>query len=642
MLSKTDRAGLLGVMFDFLDELPRQGAAVFVDEIRSRFDESEVPRRVLATAMHELGHCLNLTHRFTREVGRTDSTSIMNYDWLYKGGNRVNAYWDKFNYTFDEDELEFLRHAPRDEVVPGGAPLRISSLLVDCERRGAQPEDQRTVEDLQLWLTPPPIGTSFAYGQPVYLEVSLRNVGELTWCLPRHALDVKAGMLEILIQRRARAPRWIKTEGREPFTPFMRRCFDVDAADRIALRPRESLHENVSFTFGSAGAPFAEPGDYLLTPVLTLYDEQSGGIEGVVEGADLLITVRAPVSGSDERDAEVLRRADVGASLALGGADCFGEAAETLRGLVERRRADGSGEPDGVVAAATRMLGIRAARRGQPQEAVRLLSAVLEPAALATLDPHTAAHTRQLASRQAAAPKGKNTTAYVDLAVRTGSGRLQTRAPIRGVLISRKPDRHSVDDRGEGVAVLINAPGVAGEEVARASAVFSAQDGVTERVSIRSIETFGKDSEDGTPLALALLARTVPSSGPTPLDLHRLWQDRIDSGSYVRSVIAESGISLPANGAEDQVLAEMGPVVSAERDAPSGPPRPGGGDKIPQNPHAWRDVAGWWCRLTNRCGEAPPGSPEPPNPDREFLPQTRCDQSEEAFDSAHPAREAAS
>jgi hypothetical protein len=623
LLSKTDRPGLLGVMFDFADNLPRQGAAVFVQEIRDRFGDVEVTHRVITTAIHELGHCLNLTHRFSREVGRADSTSPMNYDWLFEGGNHADAYWKQFSYTFDRDELEFLRHAPRDQIIPGGAPFGSVRYWATPDL-GRLPE-QNLVRGLQLWLTPPPTGLHFAYGQPIFLEVSLRNVSKNRWCLPRHALDVKAATLEILIRRRRQTPNWNTTAEREPFLPFMRRCFDVDAADKIALRPGESLHDNLNLTFGSAGSPFAEPGDYVITPVLTLYDEQLEGIAGVVEGGELMITVEPPVSGLEKRDAELVGRADVGASLALGGADCLSDAAEELRGVVERRQHDRAlrDGPDGLTAAGMRMLGIAANRRGDRREARALLTAVTESPLLATFDPHTALHTRLLASRQDA-PRPRDTTIYVDIATRTALRGTRTSGPLSGVLLSRRHDQRRPGPPADGVAVLLDASSFVGDEVVSASAVISASDGVTERVSINSLEIFHDDSS-ARPLALAPLSRTVPSSAPTPLTLDGLWT--ADTMEQVQTILARGEVPLSVDDRDRGMPAELAPVVSAERGAPWALPVAATGDQVPTYEHNVGDVASWICYFTNRCNEAPPGHDRSlPKDEEKKLPEPGCRQ----------------
>jgi hypothetical protein len=76
LLSHSDRPGLLGVMFDSSDALQRQGCAVFAETIR-KFAGPDADRKLLQTTVHEIGHALNLAHRFERTVD-ADSTSFMN------------------------------------------------------------------------------------------------------------------------------------------------------------------------------------------------------------------------------------------------------------------------------------------------------------------------------------------------------------------------------------------------------------------------------------------------------------------------------------------------------------------------------------------------------------------------------------
>ena len=107
--------------------------------------------------------------------------------------------------------------------------------------------------------------------------------------------------------------------------------------DGIWLNPGESLHNNINLAFGSAGFPLAEPGEYLITPVLTLFngrpdpiDPEKEPVLTVVKGKSLPISIMPPVSKGQRRDADLVLRNDVGASLALGGADCLTTAADTL------------------------------------------------------------------------------------------------------------------------------------------------------------------------------------------------------------------------------------------------------------------------------------------------------------------------
>jgi hypothetical protein len=79
---------------------------VFQRPIKTRPDW---PRKLIQTTVHELGHALNLAHRFERPVGRADSISFMNYDWKNLGGMNADRFWREFDFTYpktDEEERD--------------------------------------------------------------------------------------------------------------------------------------------------------------------------------------------------------------------------------------------------------------------------------------------------------------------------------------------------------------------------------------------------------------------------------------------------------------------------------------------------------------------------------------------------------
>lgn len=406
LLSRSSRSGLLGVMFDSTPSLPRQGTAVFSDEIERFSSPDEFPRKLIQTTMHELGHALNLAHRFEREVGRADSTSIMNYDWRYKGGNRRQEFWSKFDFTFDSDELEFLCHAPRPLVIPGGAAFHSINYWADGNGGYSPYVPELPFSIFSLTLRPPINGAIFDFAQPVFLEVELKNESNQAYNLQPELLDPKTGFLEILIRRLG------QNEEAEHFHPIVERCFDLEPNTLAVVNPGQSIRNNINLTFGSAGFPFAEPGEYEVTALFVIPIQQAGqNVELVVRSNTLRIRVRYPSSREQENDAMILFEEEVGLYFALGGLRSLSKTSDQLEEIKQKRQGKSTRITDPIVANIVRCQGIDAGRiytryqkgkfiqeKGDRAKAAELLGQ-LTPKSLEVFDAQTAESTSQLAKK---------------------------------------------------------------------------------------------------------------------------------------------------------------------------------------------------------------------------------------------------
>jgi hypothetical protein len=404
MLSATTRAGLHGVMFDLAGLLPRQGCAVFLDEIRRHAaHQGQSPdRNAIRTIVHEIGHGLNLVHRFEQQVGRADSTSFMNYPAKYVPGG-PDGYWPNFRFSFDADELEFLRHAPLGSVRPGDAAFH--SLPYWSGHGWLPPTPLPPASVLHLSLIAPPVGTTFTVGQPVFLEVVLQNVGDVPVSFAAEPLDLKIGPLRVFFRPK---PTGEGEPGEfRPFVPLVMGC--VQPPDLVTLPAHDLLSNNLNIGFGGNGTTFREAGTYQVAALLDL-DEPWGRVYAQV------LEIR--VVEEPDADTATLLRPDVGAWFALGGSDGLEAAGEVLDELCARRRAR-KGAADPLVAAIVRASGINAGRQvtrfqhGQfrerasdPVRAEALLGS-LDAAALRNFDPHTAAGTARLAGHYAAMNRGQ-------------------------------------------------------------------------------------------------------------------------------------------------------------------------------------------------------------------------------------------
>jgi len=413
LLSRSDRNGLLGVMFDSSDALPRQGSAVFAEAIRD-IPGIDHDRKLIQTTVHELGHALNLAHRFERVVGRADSTSFMNYDWRYRGGSRAGEYWARFQFAFDADEVEFLRHAPLALEVPGGAPFHSVAYWSEGTGGYSPYVPEAPLREWELTLTPPAGGPLLAFAQPVLMDLMLTNRSGRTISVPSFLLDPKAGFVEVLIQRvhaGAFAPGGSQAL---TFVPSMQRCFQWDAADAVALGDGQSMHDNINLTFGSGGFAFAEPGTYDVTALLVLFDEPSQR-EFVARSNTVRIRVALPKTADEEREAMDFFTADVGLYLTLGGSPALPKARETLQGMAERR---GNDLNDPVVAHIVRATSIEASRgyvryregrfevaAARTEEATRGFDALVQ-SGMPAFDAATRRSTEAVADRCRKAPGG--------------------------------------------------------------------------------------------------------------------------------------------------------------------------------------------------------------------------------------------
>lgn len=407
-LGRSTREGLMGIMFDVADELPRQGAAVFMEEIR-RLAGTDADRNILRTTVHEIGHALNLAHRFEPDVGRADSLSFMNYPHRFEAGE--TAYWQGFGWRFDVDELAFLAHAPWLQVTPGGLPFHSVSYWRDGVDGIVPFRPQSAPAELgyRLELLPPQrearsnLGL-IEFGAPIFLGIRLSNKGE-AFDVPSHLLDSKAGCLEIRLRRclsqRNGAPM-------EVFQPVMARCFDSSDPVVHRLSRQNPLEDNLQLTYGTGGFPFAEPGTYEVEAELRIHDLHD--MPRQLLSNRLKLQVLRPRDKQDELDALELFRPLTGVYFALGGAKIgMPNTHQRLRELGEARVARGCGA-DAVVAAIRRARGIDAGRRYRSEldRATDLLGQ-LDANALDAFDSITARETTKLLDKQRKRMEGKDT-----------------------------------------------------------------------------------------------------------------------------------------------------------------------------------------------------------------------------------------
>ncbi|QDU59945.1 hypothetical protein Pan216_07800 [Planctomycetes bacterium Pan216] len=162
-----------GIMFDVFGR-QRQGCALFEETRRSFSRPAEFPRDYLRTAMHEIGHAFNLRHSFDskKKLGlKLLSSSYMNYPDRHAHGS--TAYWKDFDWDFDDEEMDFIRHGQFDRVVMGGASY--SGHGQDNVALRSERESENDSLRLEIRLSPKERSRRFEFGEPIYIEAKLAN-----------------------------------------------------------------------------------------------------------------------------------------------------------------------------------------------------------------------------------------------------------------------------------------------------------------------------------------------------------------------------------------------------------------------------------------------------------------------------------
>jgi endonuclease/exonuclease/phosphatase family metal-dependent hydrolase len=288
---------VLGMMYDFGDadanRRPREGVAIFYDH--GALSDPRVPsdaraREYVFTAVHEIGHALNLLHSFDK--GRPSALSWMNYPDYYPFGrerptahNGATEFWRQFPERFDPDELQHLRHGSPREVAAGGfafgtyeeGPSVLFGGTADPRRTALGANPLRAISDVEFKVGA--LKPEYALGEPVFLRIEARNVGSQLRFLP-DALDPSEGFVKLTIRR---------PDGRVVrYRPPVRFCTQ---AQLLAARAGSTsmVFDGAPIFMSSDGPIFSEPGTYVIRADLT-------GVDGsrVVSAAPTTLRVAIP------------------------------------------------------------------------------------------------------------------------------------------------------------------------------------------------------------------------------------------------------------------------------------------------------------------------------------------------------------
>jgi hypothetical protein len=321
-----------GIMFE---KETRRGSAVFYDTIKTVARDSSLflMKNYIRTAVHELGHTLNLPHAFEGTSpnvndllsNRSASATFMNYPDRYTGGRGgPGAYWDAFRFEFDHVELLQLCHGAYRKVMPGvgGAPY----IGQTADRAGWRvaadgiPGTPRNGLGLKLRLKPGRPGNLLEFGEPVALEVKLENRSGAERSVV-DALQPRYEFTRYLIRK----PSGELVEFRLPYR------LSLAPAAAVLTPDRDQLTSRAIVSHGKDGFYFIEPGPYLIQAVHATE-------EGLITSNVLMVWVRYPTPAQEERVVPTFDD-EVADYFALGGSPHL-QRAQRLLGDLEKTLTD--------------------------------------------------------------------------------------------------------------------------------------------------------------------------------------------------------------------------------------------------------------------------------------------------------------
>ena len=315
-------SGYYGTMFDWGpwqsgDTYHRQGAAIAYDAIQGRSSgtlyntAAKKERLLLQTFIHEIGHSFNLPHSWQRSNNPDmGSESFMNYPWNYTNGGE-SGFWSDFRWEFDDEELIWMRHADRNDVIFGGRDWIGNNLSIYTA-----PEMEMGDTSLSLEVRTPPV---VDFGQPVRVEFKLKNISNAAQKVANR-FDPEDGLMQVFIQR----PNGEIVQ----YVPPLRRLKAPPEATELA--PGDALYQSVLLSFGAKGLQFQEPGEYVIRAFLPCY------LGGLVVSRSHRVRVARPFSRASEELAHLLFSREASKILYFGGSERYPDTLSKLEEATEK------------------------------------------------------------------------------------------------------------------------------------------------------------------------------------------------------------------------------------------------------------------------------------------------------------------
>jgi hypothetical protein len=248
----------------------------------------------------------------------------MNYDWKYDEQKKPGAFWSRFRFRFDDDELIQLRHGDRLSVIMGGDPWTNGRFAAGRSVSFARLEGR---PPLEVTLRAKPL---FDFMEPVVIEACVRNLwrsslkvdprfnyefGGVTYCIQRP--DGRVVQYDPLLCKLARAEKQ-----------------DLKPVSESEVPGEDWISQEVFLSYGRQGFYFDSPGEYL---VRAIYQ----GLGDVLIPSNVLrLRVAYPAQRKEENEAQDFFSRDVGLFLYLygSGSPQMKPVRERLLGMAEEKK----------------------------------------------------------------------------------------------------------------------------------------------------------------------------------------------------------------------------------------------------------------------------------------------------------------
>jgi hypothetical protein len=316
-----------GVMFDDIGPHHRQGTAIFTDSFIQDVPSGDPDpaawrnRMQFWTAVHEMGHAFNLAHSWQKALGtpqapgdpwiplsnEPEARSFMNYPYFVSGGE--STFFSDFRFRFSDDELVFMRHAPRRFVQMGNSDWFVNHGF-------EAPEALMAPSRWKLEIRPNRESSSYRHLEPITMEAKLINAGS-------QAVEIDPDLLAdgrhitVFIQRHG-------TEKTRQWRAMVTRCH---APHTESLAPGASIYGAHMISTSTGGWLIDEPGFYKAQAAIDIGGE-------IVLSNVLRLYVAPPQSSAESEIALDYFTEDVGRVLSLGGVPELEKANAVLERLI--------------------------------------------------------------------------------------------------------------------------------------------------------------------------------------------------------------------------------------------------------------------------------------------------------------------